>query len=108
MSLFQCSKCGCGEETSLCHYWAARVRGTAPICSACDPAVGKWHAEFPREPFALRYKREIECWLGQSIEIVGKLSRNQPDGLDKLNLVARPSPVAEREKLLARTGEAIE
>jgi hypothetical protein len=108
MSLFQCTKCGCGEETSLCHYWAARVRGTAPICSACDPAVGKWHGEFPREPFGLRYKREIECWLGQSIEIVGKLSRNQPDGLDKLNLVARPSPVAEQEKLLARTGEAIE
>jgi hypothetical protein len=106
MSLFQCSKCGCGEDTSLCHYWATRLREMAPICSACDPAVGKWHGEFPREPFALRYKSEIECWLGQSIEIVGKLSRNQPDGLAKQ--VARPPPAAERAMLLARTGAAIE
>jgi len=74
MSLFQCSKCGCAEDTVLCHYWSARLRDTAPICSVCDPNVGKWHGEFPREPFPLRHKREIEHWLGQSIEIIAKAS----------------------------------
>jgi len=63
MSLFQCRKCGCAEDTALCHYWSARLRETAPICSACDPTVGKWHGEFPREPFALRHEREIERFL---------------------------------------------
>jgi hypothetical protein len=23
MSLFRCSKCGCAEDTALCHYWSA-------------------------------------------------------------------------------------
>jgi hypothetical protein len=28
MSLFKCQKCGCGEDTALCHYWSARLRET--------------------------------------------------------------------------------
>jgi hypothetical protein len=52
--------------------------------SACDPRIGKWHSEFPRRSlaqggwvrekhgFLLWHKREIERWLGQSIEIIGK------------------------------------
>jgi hypothetical protein len=63
MSLFQCRKCGCGEDTALCHYWSARLWEREPLCSACDPTVGKWHGEFPREAFELRHKREIERWL---------------------------------------------
>ena len=63
MSLFRCRKCGCAEDTALCHYWSARLRETEPICSACDPKIGKWHGEFPREPFALRHEREINRWL---------------------------------------------
>jgi hypothetical protein len=62
MSLFKCQKCGCGEDT-LCHYWSARLRETAPMCSACDPKVGRWHGEFPREPFAVRHKLEFERLL---------------------------------------------
>jgi hypothetical protein len=54
------------------------------MCSACDPKIGKWHGEFPRQSFAEGgwvkerhgklpwHKREIEHWLGQSIEIIGK------------------------------------
>ena len=84
MSYFQCSKCGCVENTALCHYWAARIQETSPTCSACDPNIGKWHGEFPRQSPAqggwerewhgslLWHKREIEHWLGQSIEIIGK------------------------------------
>src|SRR5579862_5701687 len=48
MSLFQCCKCGCAEDTTLCHYWSARVRDVRPMCSACDPNIGKWHGEFAR------------------------------------------------------------
>ena len=84
MSCFQCSKCGCVEDTALCHYWSACIQETAPVCSACDPKIGKWHGEFPRQSlaqggwvrekhgFLLWNKREIERWLGQSIEIIGK------------------------------------
>jgi hypothetical protein len=41
MSLFQCSKCGCVEDTALRHYWSARLQGTAPMCSACDPKIAQ-------------------------------------------------------------------
>ena len=71
MSLFRCPKCGCAEDTALCHYWSARLRDTAPDC---DPNVGKWRGEFPREPFPLRHKREFERWLGVSIEIIREAS----------------------------------
>jgi hypothetical protein len=66
MSLFQCHKCGCAEDTALCHYWSALLRDTALICSACDPTVGKWHGEFPRKPYAVAHEREFERLLEQS------------------------------------------
>ena len=50
MALFPCSKCGCVEDTALCHFWSARLRQMPTVCSACDPTIGKWHGEFPREP----------------------------------------------------------
>ena len=49
MPLFPCSKCNCVEDTALSHYWSARLRQVAAVCSACDPGIGKWHGEFPRE-----------------------------------------------------------
>ena len=82
MPLFQCSNCGCGEDTALCRYWSARLQQTAPVCSACDPKIAKWHGEFPQEPardwtldeqgFLQWSKGDIEDWLGQPIEIIGK------------------------------------
>jgi len=55
MSLFVCDACGCVDNTALTRYWL-RGDGRA-LCSACDPAVGRWHGRFPRE----RYdgKREV-------------------------------------------------
>jgi hypothetical protein len=49
MALFRCSKCGCNDDTALCHYWSARFREMPPVCSACDPKIAKWHGEFPRK-----------------------------------------------------------
>jgi hypothetical protein len=48
MATFRCGKCGCNEDTALCNYWSARVRDRLPVCSACDPKIGKWHGQFPR------------------------------------------------------------
>jgi hypothetical protein len=58
--------------------------GNATVCSACDPTIGKWHGEFPQEPardwatnerrFLLWHRKHVEDWLGQPIEIIGKLS----------------------------------
>jgi hypothetical protein len=82
MPFFQCSQCGCAEDTSLCHYWSARLRETAPLCSGCDPSIGSWHNEFPRQSLAeggwiknkrtgfLWNKGEVEGWLGQSIQLI--------------------------------------
>jgi hypothetical protein len=81
MPLFLCSKCSCVEDTALCRYWGARLRQTAAECSACDPAIGRWHGEFPRGPAEgyvkdrdgfLLDKRAVERWLGQPIEIFAK------------------------------------
>jgi hypothetical protein len=83
MSFFQCSKCGCAEDTALCHYWSARLRQTPTMCSACDPRIGKWHNQFPRESARgwiaderglLCSRRDVESWLGQTIEIIGSAS----------------------------------
>jgi hypothetical protein len=48
MATFRCGKCGCNDDTALCNYWSARVRDMLPVCSACDPKIGKWHGQFPR------------------------------------------------------------
>jgi hypothetical protein len=91
MALFPCSRCGCVEDTALCHFWSARLRQMPTVCSACDPAIGKWHGEFPREParhwtndergFLLWNKKEVEDWLGQPIEVIEKPSQSRSHSL---------------------------
>ena len=81
MSYFQCSKCGCVEDTALCHYWSAKLWETPVLCSACDPRIAKWHGEFPQESpqnwikdrhgLVVCRRSDVESWLGRSIEIVG-------------------------------------
>ena len=47
MSLFRCTKCGCVENTATSNYWL--LRGDAePLCSECDPKIGKWHGKFEK------------------------------------------------------------
>ena len=84
MPLFRCQKCNCVEDTALCHYWSARLQETPTVCSACDPKIGKWHGEFPQESAKgwavqkdgfLFDKSDVERWLGQPIEILGKSDR---------------------------------
>jgi hypothetical protein len=85
MSFFQCSECGCVEDTTLCNFWLARLRENPTLCSACDPKIASWHDKFPRESASakgwlkdrrglLYNKSEVEDWLGQSIEILSSRS----------------------------------
>jgi hypothetical protein len=48
MSLFMCRQCGCIENTACCHYWGDTADGDPPVCSECDPYIGKWHNRFPK------------------------------------------------------------
>ncbi len=48
MATFRCSSCGCDDDSALCNYWSDRVRDIPPVCSACDPRIGRWHGQFPR------------------------------------------------------------
>lgn len=80
MSLLECSQCHCVENTALCNYnikdleaaGVARVEARknrttfdqefkpAPaLCSECDPKIGKWHGQFPREN-ALAFWNRLE------------------------------------------------
>ena len=43
MSLFQCEKCGCVENTATSNFWM----GNKCLCSECD--TGKWHGVFPKQ-----------------------------------------------------------
>ena len=51
MSLFECTKCHCVENTTTCNYWIDSDRdGKDPLCSECDPKIGKWHGIFNKNP----------------------------------------------------------
>lgn len=48
MSLFQCSECGCCENTAVSNWFLCMCEERPPVCSACDPDIGDWHGEFRR------------------------------------------------------------
>lgn len=66
MPLFKCSnpECGVVENTALCRYWMARHGdpSSPPLCSQCDPEIGKWHGVFERKP-ASGYKLGSDGFL---------------------------------------------
>lgn len=45
MATFICRQCSAVENTGCCNYW---VNNGDPLCSVCDPKIGKWHNRFPR------------------------------------------------------------
>ncbi len=69
VSLYQCEKCGCVENTALGFYhsrtlsdlWPSEYTGKA-LCSECGPTkyrsgepaqYGKWHGKFPKKVYPL-------------------------------------------------------
>lgn len=55
MSLYRCTKCDVIENTALGGYWIQQMDAHKagvkyePLCSQCDPTIGKWHGQFPRK-----------------------------------------------------------
>jgi hypothetical protein len=54
MSIFRCEQCGCVENTATSNYWAQQypIDGSVEkpkLCSECDPEIGKWHGDFPKQ-----------------------------------------------------------
>ena len=106
MPLFACAKCNCVEDTALSHYWSARLRQKSPLCSVCDPTLGKWHGEFPRETAQgwvsdrngfLLDKRAVERWLGQPVATFGKGEQETTEGSEavKAHILALGTPSSE-------------
>lgn len=48
MSLFRCTECGHVENTAVSNYVVRRLERKPPLCSQCDPEIGKWHGRFKR------------------------------------------------------------
>lgn len=51
MSLFQCEKCGCVENTATSNWAWNQCEGKPDLCSACDEKIGEWHGIFERRFF---------------------------------------------------------
>jgi hypothetical protein len=103
MPLFACAKCNCVEDTSLSHFWSARLRQKSPLCSVCDPTIGKWHNEFPREIAQgfitdrngfLVDKQSVERWLGKPVATFRNDEAETTEGSDavKANILALDTP----------------
>ncbi len=48
MGLFACTHCGSVDNTAFTNYAVRQWDNDPPLCSACDPDIGKWHDLFPR------------------------------------------------------------
>ncbi len=53
MPLFECSKCHCVENTAVTGFWCrTMLEKQPPLCSECDPEIGKWHGHFAKTPIS--------------------------------------------------------
>ncbi|SRR5690554_3939614 len=96
MSLFECSGCGCIENTALCNYHVRRYHHDdydqhpekyPPLCSECDPEIGEWHGQFEkRSAVGMQIDQDGHLWSKEQINagylpghfrIVGEVK--QPD-----------------------------
>ena len=48
MPLYECSICHAAENTALTNFWEDLMYKRPPLCSECDPRIGKWHERFPK------------------------------------------------------------
>ena len=91
MALFVCDECGCLDDTNTSRFWRRVLEGLSPLCSLCDPDIGKWHNRFMRyqytgmEPVINRdeewvaYTKEVaryNRWHGSWIESAFFMARH--------------------------------
>lgn len=98
MPLFQCSKCGCIENTAVSNYWTRNLvrkgiekPNNPPLCSECDPEIEKWHGNFEKKS-AVGYFIDKDGFLWSKdnlkqlpahVTIVGYISEKGITNLDK-------------------------
>lgn len=77
MPLFECSKCHYVENTATSNYWIKVARdGQEPLCSVCDPDIGKWHGEFERFPAkGMLIDQDGHLWSKSTVE-AGQLPKS--------------------------------
>ena len=64
MPLFECTKCGCVENTATGDYW---TRPDAPLCSECSD--GLWHDRFPkRSAEGMLIDQNGHLWSQQQVD----------------------------------------
>jgi hypothetical protein len=75
------------ENTALSNYWVRKVvngKKTPPLCTECDPEIGKWHGSFSKRPATgsllgddgFLYADENVVQLPVHIKIVGRLKED--------------------------------
>lgn len=97
MPLYMCSTCGCVENTATGGYWAQQMehheRGGAPpafepLCSEHNPAIGKWHGEWPKK-LAEGYVATREGFIYSQSEAAGRFKHLAPFEPVKLPVTAQ-------------------
>jgi hypothetical protein len=53
MSLFVCSDCNTVDNTAVTNYAVRRLHKLPPLCSECDPDIGKWHGLFEKRGYTV-------------------------------------------------------
>ena len=81
MSLYRCTKCDVVENTALGGYWMQQLEAHQsgapfhPLCSQCNPAIGKWHGEFERNGITAEWLQDARgfIWRPHEAETVKHL-----------------------------------
>jgi hypothetical protein len=83
MSLFMCRNCGCVDNTAMGNYWwTVHSEHKPPLCTECDPEIGKWHGQFPKRSAAGMFvDQDGHLWHGHEdlpigYELLGVVSPN--------------------------------
>ena len=89
MPLFRCTRCDVVENTALSNYWLTQLAAHKsaqphePLCSQCDPDIGEWHEEFPREAVSAEWYENPQGHLWRkhqldSVKHMGPFTPVQP------------------------------
>jgi hypothetical protein len=62
MALFECEKCGCGDNTAITNAFQYKLQNKPLLCSECDPAIDGWHGRFIRRPAAEMREQNPGAW----------------------------------------------
>lgn len=87
MSLYFCTKCHTVENTATGGYWLQQMAAIEnphvefkPLCSACNPEIGEWHGQFPREKVTADWLQDRRgfIWRAHQTETVKHLGPFKP------------------------------